>query len=123
MPAIRRKHIPSKGAASPEAIALRRIMHSADPHTLISTDLSTLLLPSSALSPERTHFVFYQDEGGLRATDERNGEMELIYYLGVIDVLTPYSGLKKIEHFWKGLSADRVSVFSCFWDACECGLC
>jgi 1-phosphatidylinositol-4-phosphate 5-kinase len=58
---------------------------------------------------DRDHFLFYQDEGGLQATDESNEEMDVIYYLGIIDILTPYGGLKKCEHFWKGLSADRVS--------------
>lgn len=58
---------------------------------------------------DRQHFVFYQDEGGLRATDESNHDMDVIYYVGVIDILTPYGGKKKLEHFWKGLRADRVS--------------
>jgi hypothetical protein len=31
-----------------------------------------------------------------------------VYYLGVIDILTPYSIVKRIEHLWKGMSADRV---------------
>ncbi|KAG6901622.1 hypothetical protein C0995_009895 [Termitomyces sp. Mi166 len=59
---------------------------------------------------DRQHFMFYQDEGGLRATDERNYDMDVIYYLGVIDILTPYRGKKKLEHFWKGLSADRHKI-------------
>ncbi|KAK7022833.1 Phosphatidylinositol-4-phosphate 5-kinase [Paramarasmius palmivorus] len=63
-----------------------------------------------AQTMDRTHFVFYQDEGGLRATDENNENMDMIYYLGVIDILTPYNGLKKVEHFWKGLSADRHKI-------------
>ncbi|KAG2055963.1 SAICAR synthase-like protein [Suillus hirtellus] len=59
---------------------------------------------------DRDHFLFYQDEGGLQATDESNEEMDVIYYLGIIDILTPYGGLKKCEHFWKGLSADRHKI-------------
>ena len=58
---------------------------------------------------DRQHLIFYQDEGGLRATDEGNEVMDTIYYLGVIDILTPYTVLKKTEHFWKSLNADRVS--------------
>jgi len=73
--------------------------------------LPELDLPITMSDDNRAHFLFYQDEGGLRATDEENKEMEMIYYLGVIDILTPYGGLKKVEHFWKGLSADRVSCF------------
>ena len=53
--------------------------------------------------------MFYQDEGGLRATDEANQPMEdTIYYLGVIDILTQYGFSKRIEHVWKGMKADRV---------------
>ena len=53
--------------------------------------------------------IFYSDEGGLQATDEANNAMDTIYYLGIIDILTPYTVLKKVEHIWKGLSADIVS--------------
>ncbi|KAG6828641.1 hypothetical protein H0H87_001434 [Tephrocybe sp. NHM501043] len=59
---------------------------------------------------DRQHFVFYQDEGGLRATNEGNEDMDIIYYVGVIDILTPYGGLKKLESFWKGLKADRHKI-------------
>jgi 1-phosphatidylinositol-4-phosphate 5-kinase len=60
-------------------------------------------------SADRRHFLFYQDEGGLRATDEQNQSMDVIYYLGVIDICTPYNTAKKIEHFWKSMTEDRVS--------------
>jgi 1-phosphatidylinositol-4-phosphate 5-kinase len=65
-------------------------------------------LPTSD-SSDRRHFLFYQDEGGLRATDESNGNMDVIYYLGVIDFITPYNTVKKLEHFWKSMTEDRVS--------------
>lgn len=86
---------------------MRRIMRESDPQQLGET----VKLPESDTG-ERQHFLFYRDDGGLRATDEMNGDMDTIYYLGVIDILTPYSPFKKIEHFWKGLRADRVSTFS-----------
>ncbi|KAI0743821.1 SAICAR synthase-like protein [Daedaleopsis nitida] len=104
MPLISRKK--TKGPKSPEAIALRRIMREADPQSLGDT---TIVLPEEDTG-ERQHFLFYQDEGGLRATDELNESMDTIYYLGVIDILTPYNTLKKLEHFWKGLSADRHKI-------------
>ncbi|KAG5635239.1 hypothetical protein H0H81_011955 [Sphagnurus paluster] len=59
---------------------------------------------------DRQHFEFYKDEGGMRATDEQNEEMDTIYYLGVIDFLTPYGTRKKFENLWKGLSADRHKI-------------
>lgn len=109
MPVMKRKPTQSKGALSPEATALRRIMRESDPKALGST---TINLPEEDTGGERQHFLFYQDEGGLRATDEANRDMDTIYYLGVIDILTPYGTVKKLEHFWKGLSADRVSDIS-----------
>lgn len=65
---------------------------------------------------DRQYFIFYQDEGGLRATDEENKGMSTIYYLGVIDILTPYGVVKKAERWWKVVcvgvvgGADRVSL-------------
>ncbi|OBZ65594.1 Phosphatidylinositol 4-phosphate 5-kinase its3 [Grifola frondosa] len=106
MPLIRRKNTVGKGPSSPEAIAMRRIMRESDPKRLGS---GTIDLPEEDTG-ERQHFLFYQDEGGLRATDETNDSMDTIYYLGVIDILTPYSILKKLEHCWKGLSADRHKI-------------
>lgn len=40
--------------------------------------------------------------------------MDLIYYLGVIDILTPYNASKRIEHFWKGMTEDLVSRYGDF---------
>ena len=39
-----------------------------------------------------------------------NGDLPTIYYLGVIDILTPYNTFKRIEHVWKGMSADRHKI-------------
>jgi 1-phosphatidylinositol-4-phosphate 5-kinase len=40
---------------------------------------------------DRQSLILYQDEGGLRVTDETNEPMSTLYYLGVVDILTPYS--------------------------------
>ena len=87
---------------------MRRIMRESN---LQPMHRGALTLPEEDTG-ERQHFIFYQDEGGLRATDEMNEDMDTIYYLGVIDILTPYTTFKKLEHFWKGMQADRVS--DCF---------
>lgn len=72
--------------------------------------------------------AFYSEDGGMRATHEDNSPGDEIYYLGVIDCLThvsdrssylvapmdadisQYGVIKKIEHFWKGLSQDRGQI-------------
>jgi 1-phosphatidylinositol-4-phosphate 5-kinase len=85
---------------------MRRAMRESDPKRL---GKGTIRLPESDTG-DRQQLIFYQDESGFRATDESNDPMDTIYYLGVIDILTPYGGLKKLEHFWKGLRSDRVSI-------------
>ncbi|KAL4079671.1 hypothetical protein J3A83DRAFT_4086371 [Scleroderma citrinum] len=106
VPALRRKSTHVKGGRSPEVIAIRRAMRASDPKKLGS---ETLDLPEEDTG-DRQYFIFYQDEGGLQATDETNEPMDTLYYLGIIDILTPYKSLKKLEHFWKGLSADRHKI-------------
>ncbi|KAI5115618.1 hypothetical protein M0805_000567 [Coniferiporia weirii] len=104
MPPIKRKPTALKGS-SPEAIAMRKAMRISAPERLDTQD--AVNLPEK---DDRQQFIFYQDEGGLQATDEKNHSMDTIYYLGVIDILTPYSTLKRAEHLWKGLSADRHKI-------------
>jgi len=94
-------HTPSPTQYAPLPQALQ---HSA-PYT---PTLHPLKTPSVA--PERDSefpFLFYSDEGGLRSTNECNEPMERIYYLGVIDILTPYGLTKKAESLWKGLKVGR----------------
>lgn len=100
----RRASLSGKDTAS-EASVVRRVMLQSDPQAIGTTESS--MLPDMD-STDRRHFIFYQDEGGFRATDEANRPMGTIYYLGIIDILTPYTTFKKLEHAWKGLHADRV---------------
>ncbi|EFQ34178.1 phosphatidylinositol-4-phosphate 5-Kinase [Colletotrichum graminicola] len=58
----------------------------------------------------RSGYIFNQDDGGFQATHEDNSPAEEIYYLGVIDCLTHYGMIKKIEHFWKGLTSDKNKI-------------
>jgi 1-phosphatidylinositol-4-phosphate 5-kinase len=92
---------------------MRNAMRASDPKRLVEGAGGL----DSQDAAERSHFVFYQDDGGLRATDETNTPLDTIYYLGVIDILTPYSTKKKFEHIWKGLKDDRVGVFP-QWPTC-----
>ena len=94
-----------KGPLSPDAVAIRRVVRESDPKGRDAIDI----LPEEDTGGERQYFLFYQDEGGIRATDETNESLDTIYYLGIIDILTPYNFFKKVEHLWKGMKADRVS--------------
>ena len=103
IPMVKRKPTQIKGPSSPEAIAMRRLVRESDVQ-----NLESIQLPEEDHG-ERQHLIFYQEDGGIRATDEENSNLDHIYYLGIIDILTPYNTLKKMEHVWKGLSADIVS--------------
>ncbi|KAI9493813.1 hypothetical protein BDB00DRAFT_355503 [Zychaea mexicana] len=61
-------------------------------------------------SEERRYCVFYSEDGGFRSTDENNELTQRLYFMGVIDILTPYNIVKKTEHFWKSLTQDKHSI-------------
>jgi len=110
LPSSSTKHKSKSGANSASAIAMRRAMRSSDPKALAH---STLTLPEQLDPNHQTQsslFLFNQDEGGLQATDENNEGMELVYYLGVIDILTPWGFIKRAEGLWKGMGADRHKI-------------
>lgn len=88
-----------------DASALRRAVQQSDPKALGEEGHK---LPYKDRS-ERKMFLFYQDEGGMRATDENDVPEGTIYYLGIIDILTPYNCKKKIEHAWRSMQYDAVS--------------
>ncbi|KAG0177198.1 Phosphatidylinositol-4-phosphate 5-kinase [Apophysomyces sp. BC1021] len=66
-------------------------------------------LPESP-SGDRRYCVFYAEDGGFRSTHENNVDADKLYFLGVIDILTPYNFVKKTEHFWKSLTQDKYGI-------------
>ncbi|KAE8148535.1 hypothetical protein BDV25DRAFT_16480 [Aspergillus avenaceus] len=75
----------------------------------VPLDKATAKMPEEILD-ERKYHVFYSDDGGFRATHENGQPGEEIYYLGIIDCLTHYGMVKRLEHFFKGLSHDRNQI-------------
>ena len=63
---------------------LRQVIKHEKP---VPMDKSTSKMPEEMLE-ERKDFVFYNDDGGFRATHEDGRPGEEIYYLGIIDCLT-----------------------------------
>lgn len=49
------------------------------------------------------HNIFYQFEGGVRSQYKGGAPGEVIYFLGIIDLLTNYGPRKRLENIWKGL--------------------
>lgn len=118
-----------------DATALRKAVQRSDPKALSDSNK----LPEQDMS-ERRMFLFYQDEGGMRATGPDNEDLGVIYYLvsppaeaqarrtrplilmptlsrlaqGIIDILTPYTFVKRVEHFFKGFKHPRVGPLSLF---------
>lgn len=90
-----------KRASEVNAFVLRAAVRRSDLQALGSS--STAQLPAKETS-ERRHFLFYQEEGGFRSTNDLNEPTDWIYYLGIIDLFTPYSTIKRGENWWKRLT-------------------
>jgi len=90
-----------------EAYALRAAVRRSDAKALGST--STAKLPERETS-DRHHFIFYQDEGGFRSTDEENKPTDWVYYFGIIDTLTLYNSVKRGEHYFKSLTNNSQMI-------------
>ncbi|KAK3290614.1 uncharacterized protein B0H64DRAFT_331791 [Chaetomium fimeti] len=99
---------PSKLENQRKARELRQMIQSEKPVPMGQT--SSRMPDELEEGQNRPGFIFNQDDGGFRATHEDNAPGDEIYYLGVIDCLTHYGIIKKIEHFWKGLSSDRSQI-------------
>ncbi|KAI8627155.1 hypothetical protein F5Y19DRAFT_181426 [Xylariaceae sp. FL1651] len=98
---------PSKLESARKARELRQMIKAERPVPMGQTSDR---MPDELAEGHSRGGLFYNDDGGLRATHEDNTLGEEVYYLGVIDCLTHYGMIKKIEHFWKGLSSDRTQI-------------
>ncbi|KAI1916111.1 Phosphatidylinositol-4-phosphate 5-kinase [Ophidiomyces ophidiicola] len=97
---------PSRLEHARKARELREIIKREKP---VPMEQTTARMPDEILD-ERTNHVFYSDEAGLRSTHEDGVLGNEIYYLGVIDCLTHYGMIKKLEHFWKGFSGRKLLI-------------
>jgi 1-phosphatidylinositol-4-phosphate 5-kinase len=97
---------PSKLESARKARELRQMVKTQKPVPMGQT-LSKM--PDELEDPNR-NFYFYSDDGGFRATHEDNTPGEEIYYLGIIDCLTHYSLIKRMEHFIKGIANTESQI-------------
>ncbi|CAI2177055.1 1382_t:CDS:10 [Funneliformis geosporum] len=100
------KRTPSSHKRESKASKLRKAVGETEPSKL---DPSTTKLVLDAHN-ERQKCRFNMDDGGFAGTDEQNNPTNYIYYLGVIDILTPYNTVKKVEHAWKSLKDDKLMI-------------
>jgi hypothetical protein len=85
---------------------MRRVIAESE---TVELGTSSNKLPSQTPN-ERRGCLFYKDDGGFRSTDQNNLPLSELYFIGIIDILTPYNYIKKIEHTWKSLRSDKVCI-------------
>ncbi|SPO07588.1 related to phosphatidylinositol-4-phosphate 5-kinase [Cephalotrichum gorgonifer] len=98
---------PSKLENAKKARELRQKLRQERP---VPMDQSGNRMPDELEEGQLREGLFNVDDGGFGATHEDNSPADEVYYLGVIDCLTHYNAVKKIEHFWKGLSHDKTQI-------------
>ncbi|KAG0680255.1 Phosphatidylinositol-4-phosphate 5-kinase [Pichia californica] len=54
--------------------------------------------------------TIFDTDGGIRAIDTNGEVMDMVYYIGIIDCLTNYNTLKKLETFFRSLRHKRETI-------------
>ncbi|PWA00890.1 hypothetical protein BB558_003027 [Smittium angustum] len=79
----------------------KRNMDTQPPTTEVGLETDSKKIPED--QPNEKTVEVDDLEGGIRATNNNNEPLDFVYYLGVIDILTPYNRKKKAEHFFKSI--------------------
>ncbi|KAF3934356.1 hypothetical protein ABW19_dt0202125 [Dactylella cylindrospora] len=101
---------PSRLESARKRAEMRKLINSEVPVSLEQSDTGLPEEITAGRNDQGPRSIFNGDELGFRATDEQDEPGEVIYYLGIIDCLTKYDFVKRVEHFWKGLSQDRDEI-------------
>ncbi|KAI9307471.1 hypothetical protein BJ944DRAFT_157993 [Cunninghamella echinulata] len=67
---------------------------------------------SNSTSEERRHCIFYADNGGYQSSGQHDRNTNILYFIGIIDILTPYNFVKRTEHIWKSITQDKNTISS-----------
>ncbi|KAJ2707359.1 Phosphatidylinositol-4-phosphate 5-kinase [Coemansia sp. IMI 203386] len=87
----------------------KKVVHT-DPVALDALPQGTLPPLPESMFQELRHSIFYREDGGILSTDRHDNPAQLIYYLGVIDILTPYNVVKRTEHIFKSMVYDGTQI-------------
>lgn len=98
---------PSKLETQRKARELRQIIKQQKPIPMGQSSRMPEMMEENTTKRE---FIFYSDDGGFRATHEDGSPGDEIFFLSIIDCLTHYGTVKKLEHLWKGLSHDKKLI-------------
>lgn len=85
--------------------ALNGTIGAANFNTLATIGTNTITTAAAVASKERRKSIFYAEEGGIKGINEEGNEE--IYFLGIIDILTPWSLSKKLESAFKSIKFDK----------------
>jgi len=96
---------PLDGSAASDGINLNEILKRHD----VEQSVKKRPIRGYEVSTVVSHF-FKDYEGGIRSSDTFNQDGQYIYYIGLIDCLTNYSIVKKLETFWRSLNHNRKLV-------------
>ncbi|CAM0142688.1 unnamed protein product [Umbelopsis sp. WA50703] len=86
-----------------KAQVVRKAIRDTEPNKIDLSELSTE-------KEDRSNLAFYADDGGFRSTDENDQPTGQLYFMGIIDILTPYDMKKKTEHYWKSMTQDKHGI-------------
>ncbi|KAI8324074.1 SAICAR synthase-like protein [Martensiomyces pterosporus] len=92
------------------AHTIRKKVVRTDPVALDSLPLGTVPPLPESMFQELRYSMFYREDGGILSTNENDDPAQLIYYLGVIDILTPYNMVKRTEHIVKAIVHDGSQI-------------
>ncbi|KAJ2063206.1 Phosphatidylinositol-4-phosphate 5-kinase, partial [Coemansia sp. S155-1] len=87
----------------------KKVVHT-DPVTLDALPHGTAPPLPESMFPELRHSIFYREDGGILSADPNDDPAQFIYYLGVIDILTPYNMVKRTEHIVKAIVHDGSQI-------------
>ncbi|KAJ1750697.1 Phosphatidylinositol-4-phosphate 5-kinase [Coemansia sp. RSA 1821] len=87
----------------------KKVVHT-DPVALDALPQGTLPPLPESMFQELRYSMFYREDGGILSTDQKDNPAQLIYYLGVIDILTPYNAVKRTEHVLKSMVHDGSQI-------------
>ncbi|KAJ2092784.1 Phosphatidylinositol-4-phosphate 5-kinase [Coemansia sp. RSA 986] len=87
----------------------KKVVHT-DPVALDSLPQGTMPPLPESMFQELRYSIFYREDGGILSSDRADNPGQLIYYLGVIDILTSYNLVKRTEHIVKSVVHDGSQI-------------